>query len=183
MLFDSSAALLAVTLEDAPSTLWVWDVAVSELRAVIMFHAEISRVDWHPSQPELLLVKCDGQDYNGVIFTWDPLSGGPGVCDLRSHLPESKISGRSSTYWLQSRTGPASLFFADSQHYLLGAMVDADEDEVPWGVSQPTFSIDSNQSARFPGDFVKESDGDESDMGEGVSQLDDTFHFKSFPVE
>ncbi|KAH8197506.1 hypothetical protein TruAng_008327 [Truncatella angustata] len=182
ILFDSSAALLAVALEDAPSTLWIWDVSVSELRAVLIFHAEISRVEWHPSQPELLLVKCEGQDHAGKVFVWDPLSEGPRAVDFTSHFA-GNVSGRSSAYWLQLPEGPASLFFTDSESYLLGSMAGPEDGNVPWRLYQSAPSASSRQAARSPLSSAKEHDMDDSDMGGDASQLDDTFQFKKLGTD
>ncbi|CAJ2506160.1 Uu.00g002900.m01.CDS01 [Anthostomella pinea] len=85
--FDSSSTLLATRLEEAPSTIWIWDVPTAELRAVIMYHSSVSKVEWHPDQPELLLMRCEGDNYGGVLFVWDPLSGGPRSIDFARHWP------------------------------------------------------------------------------------------------
>ncbi|KAK6079964.1 WD40 domain-containing protein [Seiridium cupressi] len=180
MLFDCSATLLVVVLEDAPSTLWIWDISVSEIRAVIMFHAEISKLEWHPVQAELLLVECEGQDHVGVAFAWDPLSEGPRTVDFKAQLPQGKVCGRCSTHWLRNQQGPASLFFTDSKSYALATVVDVDQDELPWIVRQPTSSASLRRAAHSPLASAKESDGDDSDMDGDASRLDDTFQFKKF---
>lgn len=172
-----------MALEDAPSTLWIWDISVCELRAVLMFHAEIARVEWHPTQSELLLIKCEGQDHDGVIFVWDPLSDGPRAVDFRSHLPAGRTSGRASAYWLKSAKGPPSIFFADSKSYLLGSVTDAEEDAPPWRSNRPTPAAHSRTLAAPSSDPVEESDADSSDMDGEASQLDDTFQFKKFGVD
>ncbi|KAI1878196.1 uncharacterized protein JN550_000378 [Neoarthrinium moseri] len=184
ILFDCSAALVAVILDDAPSTLWIWDVSVVELRAVLMFHSEISRVEWHPVQSELLFVKCEGNNYNGVIFIWDPLSGGPQTMDFRSLLPDRKTGGKSSVFWLKSNREPASLFFADGKNCLLGSLADTDEEALPWQEHQPTPSINMNQPTESPLDIMPGS-AEESDESSdlGVGELDDTFHFKKNGIE
>lgn len=179
-LFDSSSALLAVILEDAPSTLWIWDVAATELRAVLMFHSDISRTDWHPTQAELLLVKCEGDNYRGITFVWDPVSNGPQTIDFRSTLAGGKISGKPSTMWLKSNVEPASLFFADSQVCILCSLADTDEEVLPWHETQPTASTEQHHAAAAETQLdLEPASATESDDQDGdMSQLDDTFHFK-----
>jgi WD40 repeat protein len=180
--FDCSASLLAVVLDDAPSTLWIWDVAVSELRAALMFHSEISSVEWHPTQSELLFVRCGGDSYDGIVFAWDPLSGGPRTIDFRSHLPQAKGSGRSTVSWLSCELEAGVLFYSDTKSCLLCSLADADREILPWGgYAVPTSSVNRGQAAESPVDPFAE-DGDErgSDMDEGASQLEDTFEFKNF---
>lgn len=183
MLFDRSTSLLAVVLEDAPSTLWIWDVAASELRAVLMFHSEISGVEWHPKQAELLFVRCGGDSYDGVVFAWDPLSGGPRTIDFRSHLPQAKASGRSATTWLNCEPEAGVLFYADTRCCLLGSLADTDSEVLPWGAEAlPTATSTSrSQAAASPtGPSAEQGDERDSDMDEGASQLEDTFEFKNF---
>ncbi|KAI0128929.1 WD40 repeat-like protein [Xylariales sp. AK1849] len=187
VLFDCSAALLAVILEDAPAALWIWDISKCELRAVLMLHAEISRVDWHPTQPGLLSVRCEGDSYNGIIFVWDSLGGVPRSIDFRSLLPEGKIHGRVSVYWLDSATESASLVFTDNKSCVFGSLADADEEVLPQQERYQPASSDWIQAAESQLDLVSvsaaDSDDHESDMGGDLSELDDTFHFKKFGVE
>ncbi|ETS80013.1 hypothetical protein PFICI_07542 [Pestalotiopsis fici W106-1] len=181
MLFDQSATLLAMALEDAPSTLWIWDVAVTELRAVLMFHAEIARIEWHPSQSELLLVRCEGQDHAGLVFVWDPLSDGPTTVDFKSQLSAGQICGKPSAYWLRALSGSPTVFFTDAQSYMLVSVTDSDENDMPWLTPS---SVDDSQAARFSLGSTEESNNrEDSDMGDDESQPDDTFHFKRFGVE
>ncbi|KAK6219039.1 hypothetical protein LQW54_002541 [Pestalotiopsis sp. IQ-011] len=181
MAFDQSATLLAITLEDAPSTLWIWDVAVSELRAALMFHADISRIEWHPTQSELLLVRCEGQDHSGLVFVWDPLSDGPTTLDFVSQLSEGQTCGKPSACWLRAPSGSPAVFFTDARSYLLGSVADSDdEDQVPW---QTPSMVDDSQAASFSLGSVEEGSREDSDMGDDESQPDDTFHFKKFGVE
>ncbi|ORY69708.1 WD40 domain-containing protein [Pseudomassariella vexata] len=183
--FDSSSSLLATKLEEAPTTVWIWDVAASELRATLIFHSHISRVDWHPVHPELLFIKCEGPMYGGVVFVWDPLSDGPRPIDFRSRIPDGKISGRVAASWLRSKSEEetATVFFADNLAYLLGSPAESGNDIVPWQAG--AVSVNQDRSANLPSHLMsdphcpaEESDAHETDMVEDVSDVDDTFHFK-----
>lgn len=145
-----------------------------------MFHTEISRVEWHPSQAELLLVYCEGEDHDGVVFVWDPLSDGPRSADIKHNLPGGKLSGKLTTCWLRTPMGPASLFFADEKSCFLGSVTDSDVDvdHVPWRMYQAMSCVDRSLAAQSPRDSTREIAGDDSDLGDDASPLDDTFHFK-----
>lgn len=163
--FDPSSTLLATRLEEAPSTLWIWDISTAELRAVLLFHGNVSRVLWHPAIRETLLVICDGDAYNSLVFSWDPLSEGPQTVDLSERLPNGKVQA----VWLDLHAlEPGALFASDDKNYLLASLADNDDESVPWtpdnGDSNFSDTTDNSTSANAYDDEV--------------SQLDDTFCFK-----
>ncbi|KAK8125679.1 WD40 domain-containing protein [Apiospora kogelbergensis] len=162
--FDCSSATIATVLADAPTTVWVWDVAALELRAVLIFHSNVSKVEWHPAQPELLFVKCDGDRSSGLVFVWDPLSDGPRTADFQSHFAGGITNGRVSTFWIKSNPEAPTILLADGTACMLGSLADDDQD-VPWKDDSIVGSRDDAS------DSATESDMDPGD-------LDDTFHFK-----
>ncbi|KAI1180378.1 hypothetical protein F4777DRAFT_530000 [Nemania sp. FL0916] len=173
--FDASSSLLASRLDDAPSTIWIWDVPTTELRAVLMYHANIAKVEWHPSQPELLLMRCEGEAYNSIVFIWDPLSNGPRTIDFSRLSPSAKITGRADATWLETTTECAAVFFTSHTRCILLSLADDAEAEaaLPWAAygatNMPADSSTSNSDL----------DGNESiDMDKAIAELDDTFHFK-----
>ncbi|KAI0976170.1 hypothetical protein F4678DRAFT_216011 [Xylaria arbuscula] len=184
--FDPSSSLLASRLEDAPSTIWIWDVPTSELRAVIMYHANITKVEWHPSKPELLLMRCEGEEYSGLVFVWDPLSSGPCPIDFSRHLPSSKVTGRSDATWLEASTESAAVFFTDHANYILASLADADsaiEEALPWATQAAVNShVNMDASRDFDVSNHDSEDNNSTDMDEAITELDDTFHFKKSPV-
>ncbi|KAI0025038.1 hypothetical protein F4780DRAFT_775506 [Xylariomycetidae sp. FL0641] len=176
--FDSSSALLATRLDDSPSTVWIWDIPTSELRAVLMFHAPVAAVDWHPMQPELLLVRCERDKHSVSLFVWDPISHGPGPIDFASHFPCGKLSGQVHATWLKTETDSAALFLTDCASCMLVSLADLDE-AVPW-MDTASHAPPANAASLLPsvsaavGDLDYEGD----DMDESTGELDDTFHFK-----
>ncbi|KAM3498546.1 hypothetical protein MY10362_008145 [Beauveria mimosiformis] len=102
--FDASSALLATRLDDAPCTVWIWDIAAAELRAVLVFHSVVTFA-WHKKTRELLLVHSSpsspsSQDEGNsssssssrLSYLWDPLLPGPTPV-----VPEEFIATRSSS--------------------------------------------------------------------------------------
>ncbi|KAK3379399.1 hypothetical protein B0T24DRAFT_675194 [Lasiosphaeria ovina] len=177
--FDPSSALVATRLEDYPSTAWVWDTQVAELRAVLLFHGNVRRLSWHPNIPETLLIVCEGDQYNGIVFVWDPLSEGPRSVEFSQHF-----SGPSSVraLWLGlDASSPPSLFLSDSNNYLLASLVEADQDS-PWGNQVSTQPTSAARREESPLELVPavEANLDPGDSGqqEDDSELEDTFLHK-----
>ncbi|RYP36808.1 hypothetical protein DL767_003198 [Monosporascus sp. MG133] len=187
-LFDASSTLLATRLEDAPSTIWIWDIPTSELRAVLMYHAKVNQVEWHPASPELLLMRCEGEDYGGVAFAWDPLSEGPRYVDFAHQLPGGNVSGnKDRVTWLKSNADSAAIFFSDKTACILGSLAESYGETLPWPDEPEPLNHDRPRSADLPLDRVVSphaySDiSDLSDMDEGDSELNDTFDFKKLGV-
>ncbi|KAF3769942.1 hypothetical protein M406DRAFT_248387 [Cryphonectria parasitica EP155] len=159
--FDASSTLLATRLEDSPSTVWIWDVAAAELRAVLLFHRAVLRVLWHPVIRETLLIACDDDACNSPVFLWDPLSEGPKPVDLSGRLSNGKLYAT----WLDlNHNKPGALFISDSKGYLLASLADQETESVPWcAEGELSDELDTTQ------DF---------DAHDEASPLDDTFCFK-----
>jgi hypothetical protein len=133
VLFDPSSTLVATRLDDSPGTVWIWDVQAAELRAVLLFHGNISSLSWHPSIRETLLIRCEGEKHNGAAFVWDPLSEGPQTVDFAQHLP-GKVVGKLRALWLAAdASNSPSLFLSDAQNYVLASLVELDQGSPPWG--------------------------------------------------
>lgn len=132
--FDPSSTLVATRLDDSPSTVWIWDLQAAELRAVLLFHGNVASISWHPHTPETLQIKCEGDQYNGLVFVWDPLSEGPRSLEFARHLPGGKAGAKQRSLWLGSNeSGPPSVFFSDTHNYVLASLGDADQTPPPWG--------------------------------------------------
>ncbi|KAL7935086.1 hypothetical protein V8C35DRAFT_26468 [Trichoderma chlorosporum] len=172
--FDSSSTLLATRLDDSQCTLWIWDVAAAELRAVLIFHTVVS-FQWHTSSRELLLVTSQDPAQRGVSFIWDPLSNGPTCLVPEDNLPEGKAVGKAQVAWINRETEIPVLFVSDAQHYLLLSPSQAGQDPNPWQQAAVDHSIsgtaqdDSPTSARFATGGIDES-----------TIADDTFSFKIY---
>lgn len=176
--FDVSSNLLATRLEEAPSTAFIWDIPTSELRAVLLFRASISKMEWHPQRPEQLLLTCEGEDaYKCIAFLWDPLSDGPRPVDFASHIPANGVAGRTSCTWLRRDSGAtaATLFFSDHERGIIGQTSEDDDGSFPWQAVPRTESLHSHSGGHI---LLRTAEDHENDIEEGLSELDDTFHFK-----
>ncbi|KAH8909802.1 WD40 repeat-like protein [Coniochaeta sp. PMI_546] len=179
MVFDASSGLIATRLDDAPSTVWIWDIQASELRAVLLFHSEVQSATWHPTSRETLLIRCDGDLYNGIVFVWDPLSEGPRTIDFASNLPDRKVEGKPQASWLCLDDSEApSLFFSDGQNYVLASVAESDQDVPYW---QDGDGVEA-QRQESPLELVPaagpEGPGLDEEDDDDVSELEDTFVHK-----
>ncbi|KAL2170538.1 hypothetical protein VTG60DRAFT_4646 [Thermothelomyces hinnuleus] len=185
--FDPSSTLVATRLDDSPSTVWIWDVQAAELRAVLLFHGNVASLSWHPQIPETLQIRCEGDQYNGLVFVWDPLSEGPHSLDFARHLPGGKAGGKQRALWLGSNeSSPPSVFFSDTHNYVLASLGDADQIPPPWGDHElsgqgPLAGGDSDRE-ESPLNLVPAPDArpEVPDLeGDGdYSELEDTFVYK-----
>ncbi|KAL1874260.1 hypothetical protein Daus18300_003624 [Diaporthe australafricana] len=167
--FDPSSTLLATKLEDAPGTLWVWDIEAAELRAVLLFHGTVSRLSWHPTIRETLLVSCEGDSHKSLAFTWDPLSDGPRPVDFSGKLSNGKVQ----VLWLQvDGLESGALFASNSSQYVLATLADDDDETFLWVAGDQPNSLLSEGSPRSTTARIENSSEGET------SELDDTFCFK-----
>ncbi|KAF9773922.1 hypothetical protein IL306_008178 [Fusarium sp. DS 682] len=169
--FDASSTLLVTRLDDAPTTLWIWDVTADELRAVLMFYSAVD-FQWHPTARELLLVTCQDEKYRGVSFVWDPLSEGPKPISLGAHLPNGKIVGRTRTTWINSEPEFPVLLISDGQNGVLMSCSDEAQCPTPW--REGAIGDRTLGSVQDLGDTVDFS----ALMPDDTSTLDDTFSYK-----
>ncbi|KAI0114917.1 hypothetical protein F4814DRAFT_439989 [Daldinia grandis] len=181
--FDCSSSLLATRLEDAPGTIWIWDISSSDLRAVLMYHSNVTKLEWHPMQPELLLMRCEGDSYGSLVFIWDPLSHGPRSVDLAHRLPGATNSKTYAT-WLGATSESPAFFFSDSTTCIMVSLADSDGEILPWrGASAPINTISHRDDIAMQSSLRPVSPSEDAedsiliDMNDDTSEPDDTFQF------
>jgi len=174
ILFDPSSGLLATRLEDSPGTVWIWDVQARELRAALLFHGNVSNLSWHPTISETLLIKCEGDQYSGLVFVWDPLSEGPRSVDFGQYLPGAKTVGKWRASWLGiDEASPVSLFLSDAQNYMLASLADPDQGLLPWSGHSNAGHTERTSRDESPLELVPAEE-----EGEDDSEMEDTFIHK-----
>lgn len=174
--FDVSASLLATRLEESPGTVWIWDLVSSELRAVLIFHNPITHLAWHPTIRELLLVRCEGESYDALCFTWDPLSEGPRTVSFSNALPEGHAAGKTQCSWTHWSGDSGVILFSDSKNMVLGSLAEADQPP-PWQHASPQTWTSASSKLQTPALL-----GVDREIPlitpEDISAADDTFAFK-----
>lgn len=193
--FDRSSILLATRTEDMTSTIWVWDVRTHALRAVLILHAPIAKVTWHPTINELLMIRCEGEESRGLVHLWDPSWEIPKIVDFSSQIPGGKVLGKTVVRWLNIDESFPVLFFSDTQDYLLASVSETDDGDLPWQESQhedgdmygqgnesllSLVAADAKpKSARMSFGEQSIEDGFTGMSGES-DEMEDTFHFRKF---
>lgn len=201
MAIDATGTLIASKTESMPTTVFIWDVASKLLRAVLIQHSPVAKVTWHPSLDELLLIRCESDDTNGVAYLWEPSCETPKIVDFGTQLPEGRIMGKTVIRWLPTKdeddsTTPApALFFADTQDTIVASLSESSED-VPWSeakakavdiygqteesplniLDMPYHESVREDMASLEGNATILTLGEEDETEEG--DMDDTFHFK-----
>lgn len=172
---------MATRLDEAPSTLWIWDIEASELRAVLLFYSDIHSATWHPTSRETLMIRCEGDLYRNIVFVWDPLSEGPRTLDFTLHLPEQKTAtGKSHVTWLHLEgTETPSLFFSDGHNYVLASVAESGHDYARWldGGDAEEAQREESPLELVPADTTDDPVLD-ADEDEYASELEDTFVHK-----
>lgn len=178
-----------------PTTVWIWDLASKILKAVLIQHSPIAKITWHPTAPELLMIRCEGEECKALAYLWEPSWETPRILDFGGRLPEGKIIGRSIIRWLTTdeEANVPAIFFSDSQDCILASFSDAESgEEVPWqdainrGVDSVgpleesplnLVSVSGSEKLSSGKAIMKNLLGDE--MNFDVDDMDDTFDFRN----
>ncbi len=107
--FSPSGSLLATRLDTLPTTAWIWDIHRSIPAAVLIHHAPIKYLSWHPSIADLLLIQCAHEEV--VLYFWDSSSGVPWLENVSTSMWK-KDGGKLNVRWLpasSSESKPALL--------------------------------------------------------------------------
>lgn len=97
--FSLSGSLLATRLDTLPTTVWIWDVQRSLPAAVLIHHAPIKHLSWHPSIVDLLLIQCAHEE--AVLYFWDSSSGVPWLENVSTSMWK-KDGGKLNVRWLSA---------------------------------------------------------------------------------
>ncbi|KAK2595773.1 hypothetical protein QQS21_006599 [Conoideocrella luteorostrata] len=173
--FDASSTLLAITLDDCPCTIWIWDLGAAELRAAIIFHSVV-HFSWHPTSREVLLISSLEDGKQSASYIWDPLSRGPKALNAEHFLPTSQTLQKAQVAWLHNESATPELLASDTQHYTLLSLADAEYEHSPWEAAAGGSVLDGLPS----GQDVDASINSATPIviTEDISKLDDTFSFK-----
>ncbi|KAF8852339.1 hypothetical protein BDZ45DRAFT_600095 [Acephala macrosclerotiorum] len=194
--FDKSGTLLATRIENMPSTAWIWDIGTRILRAVIILHAPIAKVSWHPAMDGLLMIRSEGDESRGLVHLWDQSWESPKIIDFAKQIPGGKLLGKTIIRWLNVDSAQPAIFFSDSQDCILASLSDEQDGNVPWQDAE-TLSFDIyGQREESPlnlvpanekhangkvsiADLIEDDDG-MMGMSGGSDEVDDTFQFRKF---
>ncbi|MCJ1434369.1 hypothetical protein MMC27_003737 [Xylographa pallens] len=130
--FNGPGSLLASVAESTPSTVWIWCLESFTPHSILIHHSFIKSLQWHPEDPECLLIHCATED--PVIHLWHLSFDTPRIIPV----PLSRPGGRTEASWIQSSdVNPETPVFmlANSLNYALPHISDASEGDKTVDVS------------------------------------------------
>ncbi|KAK5116497.1 hypothetical protein LTR62_008046 [Meristemomyces frigidus] len=193
MSFSCSGEYLATRDERMQSTVWIWSTQTLSTHAIIIQHANIRSVQWHPTHPELLLLDC-GESILYILEVTSsspplpitvPIPGTPALTWLNTTIiqPLTILAATKSASRLLFPSGrPTNASPSNNQPSPIpGAETPFDEDTSEDSImdllsGRPARSRRSEQS------YTERIDSEENAAEETV-RLDDTFRAKRRPLE
>ncbi|KAH8663636.1 hypothetical protein BGZ60DRAFT_379621 [Tricladium varicosporioides] len=173
--FDNSGTLLATRVEDMPTTIWIWDIGTRILRAVIILHASIARITWHPTIDELLMIRCENEESRGLVHLWEPSWEVPEIVDFTAQIPGGKVIGKTISRWLNSESASPAMLFSDSQDCLLVSISAPEDGSLPWQEAEARGVDIYGQREESPLNLVPANDRKHHGNVSVDSLMDDTF--------
>jgi hypothetical protein len=123
--FNLDGTLLATKSDAAPTTIWIWYPHRGTAAAVLIHHAPVKSIQWHPTIADELLIHCNITQTVAHIWkaTWET----PKVVRFRLDKP----GGRMEAAWLGSNAaGLPRLMLGNGQTYAV-VQIDHEGELVP----------------------------------------------------
>ena len=117
MAFSADGSHLASRWDSTPTTVWLWDVGRRRASAVVILHAPVKHLAWHPAVASLLLIHCAGDA--GHVHLYDTAAGTPSVAALPVGTQLAPSGGRIDARWLLPARGATSSSSTSSTPALL----------------------------------------------------------------
>jgi hypothetical protein len=186
--FNVSGSLMSARSDTMPTTLWVWNVPAVSSAVVLVHHSAISRVSWHPTISDLLLISCTEADDS--IYLWKSSWERPRIVSIPSQVrggrtearwirtepPKSISPGASPSQLidLTSRARCPTLMVGNAQHFLFGYVQDEDFEAPPHRQGQgfPDANCNQGDAREEPHHWAAQDDS------LGPIEVDDTFRFR-----
>lgn len=119
MKFDQSGKFLATKIEETPTTVWIWDMAVRTIREVFVLECPICKISWHPIIHGLLMFQCEGDDVSNLVYLWEQTWPTPKFLDLTTQILGGKISGKPGfVQWLMDNPSNPSICVSESENII-----------------------------------------------------------------
>ena len=112
MEFNIDGTLLAARSDSTPSTLWIWSVKSKAPVAVLVHHAAIRTIHWHPTITDLILIHCALD--SPIAHLWSSTWETPKILDVTL----DKNGGRMEASWLFTEAHEhCRLLIGNAQNY------------------------------------------------------------------
>jgi hypothetical protein len=200
--FNSDGTLCATRDDSTPSTVWIWDLGSLKPRTILIQYAPIKSLQWHPHDPNRLLIHTTHDFPTLYLYTAYPVSHPlsasttaqhqqpPSILDLAPHItkPTNTVPTRWSSYWLSACRDKKPLFAIGHQAAYILVWPEGKDQILRFEREDEDMSDDSLYdilTGRTPVPRLRDAEGDmdmdvgeeDEDEGEGdtLEALDDTF--------
>lgn len=190
---NSDETLLAARNDFIPTTVWIWSLRTCTVMEVLIHHSPVKQITWHPSQSDLLLIRCAIPQ--PAVHLWKTTWHAPRILSL----PFPRIGGRLEASWLEGPSDDTFNLLITSTHQYTTARISSDGEVLPDAVfpEAAAISIDTGAEDMFDeGNSLDlspikishstvevsgyEGQNENSGSGFGFTEdmLDDTFHYR-----
>ncbi|KAI9730243.1 MAG: hypothetical protein M1834_006007 [Cirrosporium novae-zelandiae] len=195
--FNHNGSLLATRTDAMPTTLWIWSLKSLAPKAILVHHAPVRNISWHPKQPDLIMFQCANKD--PAVYHWNSKWEAPKI----TTVPLDKPGGRQEEKWIRTGRHQRPLFlYGNARNFVIGQIQEEGKEPIFFGEPQKSPSPGrgssmSNRSKPMNGTSSKPQDitdafdetldwiegADSSGSGNILSEVEDTFQFrKHIPV-
>ena len=116
MSFNADGTLLATKHDYYPSTVWIWDLAALQPRAVLVQHSNVKRFTWHYGNATCLLIESFQDE--PVVHLWQG-DAGPSLQvsePAAIEVPNSfGLSSKGESSWLRMPNHSEALFYQEDE--------------------------------------------------------------------
>ena len=186
MRFSNDGMLLATKSESMPTTVWIWSLSSMIAFAILLHHAPVRLMEWHPTANDLLLLHCGIGE--SIIHLWKESWDAP----LVIHTPKHTAGEKLEASWIHTPSEDPFkiLLVAEDDYAILQISHDGEVLELPRpqmttvDTLGPDVRFDEGHSMDFSA--VKLPDNTTAqlaaqahdDIWALADDVDDTFHFK-----
>ena len=135
--FSKDGTLLATRSDTVPSTVWIWSLSSMIAFAVLLHHAPVKSIEWHPTISDLLLVHCAMDE--PVLHIWKESWDSPKVITALKRTP----GGRVDASWIYTSDGkpPMILLVSGSEHTMVQLSHEGEVAEMPEIHNEPVDAL------------------------------------------
>ena len=184
--FNLGSTLLATKSDTMLSTVWIWSLSSMIAYAVLLQHAPVRSIEWHPTISDLLLIDC--ATVEPILHVWKESWDTPKIISVPKALNGDKLEAS----WIYTpNEEPVKILLANTlDSAVVQLSYDGDIMDVPQAQQEPSQELgpdnrfDEGHSMDFSAvklpdnDTAKFAAQDHSDIWQLSDEMDDTFHFK-----
>ena len=114
--FNVDGTLIISISQVMPTTLWIWSAASMQPCAVLIQHAPIKAVSWHPQKAETFMMTCDHKE--PVVYIWNLTTAMPSIVSVPTAVGSTKLE----VAWMPG-DGESAVVVRDTSTYAAGRLL------------------------------------------------------------